>query len=76
MYLGLPWLASTITCLEMSTSTCLPASGYLRWNSPLPSASFLKIPGVALKLRVIPFTLRKAITARSVCEPYLLPWVL
>ena len=69
MYWGLPWLASTITCREMSTSTCLPAPGYLRWKLPRPSASFLKIPGEALKVRFIPFTLRNAITAKPVFWP-------
>ena len=69
MYFGSPSLTSAITCFEMSTSTCLPAPGYLSLKAPLPSASILKIVGLALKVRSIPLTLRKAITARSVCEP-------
>ena len=66
MYWGLRLLASTITCREMSTSTCLPAPGYLRWKPPRPRASFLKIPALALELRLIPLVLRKAITAKPV----------
>ena len=50
----------------MSTSTCLPAPGYLRWKLPRPSASFLKIPALAFEVRVIPFVLRKANTAYPV----------
>ena len=59
----------------MSTSTCLPLPGYWRWKLPFPAASFLKIPGEALKVRFIPFTLRNAITAKPVLEPYRLPCV-
>ena len=45
------------------------ARGAAILKPPLPAASWLKISGVAWKLRAIPLTLRKAITARSVCEP-------
>jgi len=63
MYCALPFFASAITCLEMSTSTCLPAFGYLSLKPPFPFASVRKIDGVALVVRDIPLTLRYASTA-------------
>ena len=69
MCCGLPFLASTITWRERSASTCLPPSGHLSLNPPLPAASARKIPDVAFIVRSMLFTLRKASTARPVPLP-------
>ena len=68
MYCALPFWASAITCREMSTSTCLPAFGYLSLKPPLPLARVRKMPGVALVVRDIRLTLRKASTASPTWE--------